>query len=85
MKTFKEVVESLGNNSYSRVELRINIMVKDKKHDVFAGLFAYDADAGRIIPLDGDTYDVNMLCEQWSEFETDKGKCLCVYAVDGKF
>ena len=85
MKTFKEVVESLGNKSYPRVELRMDIKVRDKIEDICAGVFAYDADAGRIIPLDGDSYDINMLCDQWSEFETDEGTCLCVHSADGNF
>lgn len=85
MKTFKEVVELLGNKSYNRVELRCNMNIRGNKRDVFVGVFAYDGEAKRIIPLDGDTYNMNMLCEQWSEFETDKGKCLCVYAQEGNW
>ncbi len=85
MKTFKEIVELIGNKSYSRVELRCNMSIRGNIRDVFVGVFAYDGEAKRIIPLDGDSYSMDMLCEQWNEFETDKGKCLCVYAQDGNW
>lgn len=85
MKTFKEVVSLLGNKSYNRVELRSRMEIRGSMRDVFVGVFAYDSDAGRIIPLDGDTYNVNMICESWHEFKTDKGNCLSVYVQDGNF
>lgn len=85
MKTFKEVVKSLGNKSYPRVELRCVMTIRGLKRDVFIGIFAYDGDAGRIIPLDGDSYDINMLCEEWNEYENEKGRCLTVYVKDGTF
>ena len=81
-KTFKEVVEGLGNKSYSRVELRQKMMFNGKVQDVLIGLFAYDGMAGRIIPVDGDTYSMNMPCEQWKEYKSDKGLCLCVYTSE---
>jgi len=81
MKTFKEVVEALGNKSYSRVELRYKMMFNGRIQDVLVGVFAYDSLAGRIIPVDGGTYSMDIQCEQWKEYK-DKGWCLCVYAVE---
>lgn len=71
----REIISSLGNKNYSFIRCRckykntIGIMC-----DEFVGICSYDN--GVLTPLDGDTYSLDDLYEEWEESRTYDGTSL---------
>jgi len=63
----KEIIEKLGNKSYSYIEFRCKWQNGEELDDVFFGACSYDNKTGILTPLDGDSYSLNDLYIDWEE------------------
>ena len=75
-----EIIERLGNKSYSYIECRIQWEQNGKKYDEFWGACAYNGKTKALMPLDMDSYSLEDLYEKWEEWQNGKGEdCLTVW------
>ncbi len=66
----RDIIQSLGNKSYACIYERCKWIDRyGIEQDDFFGACSYDAVDKKLSPLDGDTYSLNDLFEEWEETE----------------
>lgn len=76
--TLKDIIEKLGNKNYDFIEVRCRWTDKNgQMQDIFFGGCSYKD--GVLISLDGDTYSLNDLYDDYKEFTNDGKTCLTVW------
>jgi hypothetical protein len=70
----KEIIEKLGNKSYSFIEFRCEWVQDGEEFDEFFGACSYDNKTGILTPLDGDSYSLNDLYIDWEEELVNDGQ-----------
>jgi len=80
-KPLRKIIEELGNKSYSYIEMRCKWKDKDEEYDEFWGCCYYDNTLKKLFPLDGDSYSLDDLYDEWKEYDTDlyENPCLTVW------
>lgn len=80
----KEIIEKLGNKSYSYIECRCKWVQDGEEFDEFFGACSYDNRTGILNPLDGDSYSLNDLYVEWEEELTKNGKLYLTVWEEGE-
>lgn len=76
----KDIIAKLGNKSYTYIEYRCKWTKNNKEYDEFFGGCSYDNKTQILTPLDGDSYSLNDLYEEYEEFyDTNGNNCLTVW------
>lgn len=74
-RPLKDIIEELGNKSYPLIECRLKWTDENgNENDDFWGECAYDADKKELIPLDGDSYSLEDLYEEYEEWLDEEEK-----------
>ena len=70
IKTLAEIIEQFGNKSYPYIECRCKWTGKDGiEHDDFWGACSYDNVTKKLTPLDGDSYSLGDVYDEWEEWQ----------------
>ena len=85
-KSLKDIIAEFGNKSYPFIECRCKWTDENGDNDEFFGECAYNAETGELTSLDGDTYSLDDLYdeyEEWvdedEEFSDNGAMCLTVW------
>ena len=77
-QTLKQIIKSLGNKNYARIEFKSKYRQNGKMFDTFFGACSYEN--GELIPLDGDTYSLEDRYDEYKEYKNKFGQiCLTVW------
>lgn len=73
--TLREIIKQLGNKSYPYITFRCKWTDKDgrKVYDEFWGTCSYNNKTEELTPLDGDSYSLNDLYNDWKEYTLADG------------
>lgn len=75
-----KIIEELGNKSYFYIECRYKWADQDGDHDDFWGCCSYNNETKMLSSVDGDSYSLNDLYDEWVEWQADNGEqCLTVW------
>lgn len=76
----KDIIAKLGNKSYICIECRCKWTENNEEYDELFGGCSYDNKTQTLTPLDGDSYSLNDLYEEYEEFyDTDGNNYLTVW------
>lgn len=77
-KKLRDIIAELGNKSYPFIECRCKWTDENGDNDEFFGGCSYDAKTGELKPLDGDTYSLDDLYEEYEEWVDDEEGLLTI-------
>ena len=79
-KPLKDIIAKLGNKSYPYIECRCRWVHNGEKYDEFCGVCAYDNETKELKSLDGDSYSLEDLYEEYKEWVNTNGQlCLTIW------